>query len=53
MTTTELQRIAAKNGIAETIQSDLCVQMQTRQLRMDEMKQAVAVFKSVLGNAAD
>ena len=41
LTATELQRIAAKNGIHETIQSDLCVQMQTRLPQVEEIKQAI------------
>lgn len=43
LTATELQRIAAKNGINETIHSDLCVQMRTRPLQMEELKQAIEV----------
>jgi flagella basal body P-ring formation protein FlgA len=41
ITAGELQRIAAKNGIKETIQSDLCVQLQTRPLQPQELKQAI------------
>ncbi len=41
LTATELQRIAARNGINETIQSDLCVQMQTRLLQVEEIKMTI------------